>query len=515
MHTDRELLESRAKLHGSLLLFTQIYYKLRTGRSFDISKPTARESHFISVCRQLMKVFNGEIDLLVINIPPRYGKTELLIHFIAWSLARYPDCEFIYTSYSKTLAARQTETVREILLLKEFRDLFEFGIDKSSSAKSNFKTSAGGCVYSDGTYGTLTGMGGGIKGCDRFGGCLIIDDAHKPREVSSDVIREGVNNWYTNTFLSRRNDGVRTPIIFIGQKLHENDLASKLGELCKKDTTGRKVLLSLAALDEVGNALYPEMHTKAELLQMQDDDPYVFAAQMQQNPQPAGGGIYKAEWFRLFDEEPKIIATFITCDTAETDKDWNDSTVFSLWGVYKIMHGEFDSGLYGVHWIDCWELHIEPAELEQEFMQFYYSALRNGYSPSVAAIEKKSTGVTLVSVLSKIQGLNIIGIDRTRASGSKTARFLEMQKYVAKGHISLNRMAKHTKMCVDHCAKITANNTHRFDDICDTLYDAVKIVLIDESFIKIHVDDNKDKYSEIIKDLVAANRRRNNIRRAR
>jgi len=511
-----ETSQERKKLCDSLLLFTKVFYRLRMGKDFQISRPICRESHFISIARELTRITNNELDLLVINIAPRYGKTELLIHFVAWCLARYPDCNFLYTSYTHSLSATQSATIRDIIQLPEFKQLFFVDIKHSSKAKHDFKTTENGGVYAAGLDGTITGRGAGIKGArelKRFGGAIIIDDAHKEADVHSDVMRQSVIDRYEGTLLSRRNDGFRTPIIFIGQCLHEDDLASHLKREVEEDTTGRKVVLSLPSLDAAGNALYPEMHTKEQLLEMQESSPYVFAAQHQQNPQPAGGGLFKAEDFRVLDVEPPIITTFITCDTAETEKEYNDASVFSFWGVYKIKQAGFDTGLYGLHWLNCWELRVEPKDLYNEFMQFYYTCMRYKVKPHLAAIEKKSTGTTLGSSLEDIQGLQILKIERTRASGSKIDRFINMQRYVATKRITLPAYGKHTQMCIDHCAKITANNTHRFDDIADTLYDAVKLALIDKTFINMSINPETEKSDKMLKEFAALHHHRKSLRR--
>src|ERR1700730_3437518 len=107
----------KEELLSSLLFFTRTFFKLRTGHDFELSEPDGRESHYITICRELMKVFNGETTRLIINVPPRYGKTELLIHFVAWALARYPDSNFIYVSYAHSLAKKQTQTIRNIINL--------------------------------------------------------------------------------------------------------------------------------------------------------------------------------------------------------------------------------------------------------------------------------------------------------------------------------------------------------------------------------------------------------------
>lgn len=470
---ERNLLKEKEALSASLLKFTQYFFYLRTGRKFSLSEPIGRESHYITICRALHRVMKGETTRLIINVPPRYGKTELLIHFIAWAMADFPDSNFLYVSYSLGLAKKQTKTVKQIMMMNEYRDTFNFGISDETSAGGNFETTKGGSVYAAGADGEITGRGAGIKGINRFGGCIVIDDIHKPSEVSSDTIRQSVNEWYFNTLQSRLNDPDRTPIIFIGQRLHEDDLA---GNLIKSDEWETIII---PALDDAGNALHPSMHSKEKLLKMQETMPYVYSSQYQQNPQPSGGGIFKPEWFYQADEEPDILATFICADTAETDKSYNDATVFSFFGLYKIKQGDVETDIVGLHWINCVELRIEPKDLEHEFMSFYARCMRHAQKPRMVAIEKKSTGVTLLSTLKTIRGLNVLDIERTKASGNKTTRFLEIQPIVAARQVSLPKDGNHTASVIEHMRKITANDSHRHDDIADTLYDGIKLGILD------------------------------------
>ncbi len=473
--------------YTSLLTFTRTFYEGRTGRIFELSNPLGRESHYLTIVRALERVMRGECKRLIINVPPRYGKTELLIHFIAWSLGFYPDSNFIYVSYAHSLAKKQTQTIKEIVRRIDYQEVFGVKLKEDTQAKDNFETAQNGSVYAVGAGGTIVGRGAGIKGCSRFGGCIVIDDIHKPSEASSDTIREGIIEWYHNTLQSRVNSPL-TPIILIGQKVHENDLSDRL----RKENYETVII---PAIDASGNALHPEMHDIATLRRMQEVMPYDFAAQYQQDPQPAGGGIFKPEWFPLLDLEPEFISSFITCDTAETDKDYNDATVFSFWGMYAINQ---DIDLYGLHWIDCREIRVEPKDLYNEFMAFYFDCMRHKTKPRLATIEKKSTGVTLASSLKAVQGLQIRDLIRTKASGSKTARFLEIQPYVASKCVSLPEYGRHTKNVLEHMRKITANNSHAHDDICDTLYDAVKFALIDKTLIGLSKHQVKDKRASII-----------------
>lgn len=466
--------ELRVNCLSSLMVFIKTFFELKTGKPFETPTPIGRRCHYEIMVEELEDIFCGKANRLIINVPPGHAKSTVLVYFTAWCYAHFPDCQFMYISYSYDLAEKHTATIKEIMQMPLYRQLFGVEICSDSKAKGNFKTTKGGRVGAYGSAGSITGMDAGLPYTDRFSGGVIIDDAHKPTEVHSDTIREGVIQNYNQT-IKPRPRGPTVPIIFIGQRLHEGDLGGYLLE-GRDGITWRAVVLK--ALDEAGNALCPSLNPLEMLLREQEVNAYVFASQYQQNPQPAGGGIFKPEWFYETDEV-QIISTFITADTAETSKSYNDATVFSFWGIYKITMRGIDTGVYGLQWIDCKEGRFEPKDLESEFFDFYASCMRYPVKPMVAAIEKKSTGVTLASILNGIQGIRIINVERTSASGSKTARFFEAQPLVASKRISFPRGAKHIHMCVEHCRKITANDSHSHDDIADTMYDAIKLALID------------------------------------
>lgn len=472
---------TKYELAGSFLEFTRVFYKLRTHRLFQLTEPSGRESHYITIARALTQVIDGHITRLIINIPPRMGKTEMLINFVSWALGIYPDSNFLYVSYNLDLAMKQTGTIKNIVELRQFKDLFNVYLKQDTRSKSNFETTHGGSVYAAGAGGTITGRGAGVRGIvNRFSGAIIIDDIHKPDEATSDTIRESIKSWYYNTMMSRVNNA-QTPIIFIGQRVHEDDLA---GHFIK---SGGWHVLSLPAIDENNNILHPDMHTLEGLRDMEEKARYEFAAQYQQNPQPAGGGIFMRDDFFLLDEEPELLITFMTVDTAETDKNYNDATVFSFWGLYLIPN----INRFALHWINCWEIRVEPKDLEVKFIEFYHECNDHKLPPTVAIIEKKSTGVTLVSVLNKQRGLIVKGVDRTVKDKSKVQRFLDMQPYVAAKVISLNKDARHTEECIEHMIKITANDSHAHDDRADTAQLAVEFGLM-KPYIQNMLSKQKD-----------------------
>lgn len=478
IETDKDVALFKARLLGSFLFFVTTFFKAHTGRDFVISTPIGRESHHITIARALTDVFNLKTTRLLITVPPGHAKSTLLQYFIAWSWAHYADAKFLYISYSHDEASKNTSMIRSIVSNPLYRRLFGVEIDVAYSAKDDFMTKQGGAIKAFGSGGAVTGKDAGFPNCNRFSGMLIIDDAHKPDEVHSDNMREGVIKNYDQT-IAQRPRGPQVPRVFIGQRLHEGDL----GGYFRRGEDGYKwEEIVLKGIDDAGNALDPNVKTLQELRILEKYSPYVFWSQYQQDPQPAGGGIFKERDFVLLDEEPEFLMTFITADTAETDKNYNDATVFSFWGMYKLSDFQRNAiDTYALHCIDCTEIRVEPKELHGEFMSFYSECCMHKMNPDFVAIEKKSTGVTLSSVLEDVRGLVVRNINRTKASGSKIARFLEVQPYVAKKLISLPARAQHTKMFIEHCAKITANNTHRHDDIADTMYDAIKIALIDKS----------------------------------
>ncbi len=259
--------------------------------------------HHQRICEALDRVYQGEIKRLIINVPPRYSKTELVLNWLAWCLGRAPDAEFILTSYAAQLAINNSWIARELVQHEEYRAIFpDTQLRSDSAAKHDWRTTAGGTVYAAGSGGTITGFGAG-KQRPGFGGAIIIDDPHKPDEANSDVMRQNVLDWFQNTLESRKNDPKNTPIVLIMQRLHEHDLA---GWLLNGGNGEKWEHVCLPALNEqTGEALWPEKHTAEMLRTMQQASPYNFAGQYQQRPAPLEGGLFKPDSIPVIDAIPE------------------------------------------------------------------------------------------------------------------------------------------------------------------------------------------------------------------
>ncbi len=171
--------------------------------------------HLEVIAHYLEECYNGNIKRLIINIPPRHGKTALInVTFPAWVMGKHPNAKFISTSYSQEIANDPSRRFRELVQTDFYKNQFPaFKVSKKKT-EYHIDTTAGGFRYAVGMRGTITG-----KGAD----FIIVDDPHKPEDVNSPKIRLQDCEWFENTLQSRldsQNDGV---IIIVAQRQHMHD----------------------------------------------------------------------------------------------------------------------------------------------------------------------------------------------------------------------------------------------------------------------------------------------------
>ena len=319
--TEDEAFVSKMLARASLYWFTRSMFYHRKAYAWQ------KAPHHQLICDKLEKVFSGEITRLIINIPPRYSKTEIAaINFIAWALGHCPDAEFILTSYSGELATNNSYLTRELVRTPGYQEIFpDVKIKTDRNATDHWGTTKGGLVHAVGS-----------------GGTIIIDDPHKPDEARSVTNRQRVIQWYQNTLASRLNDPTRTPIILIMQRLHEEDLA---GWLMSGGSGEQWDTLILPALQDDGTALWPEKHDADKLRAMQQASAYTFAGQYQQRPAPAGGGMFKKTSFATATAAPAGMRLVRAWDLASSEAkqgaspDWTAGVLMGLdpLGYYWIL----------------------------------------------------------------------------------------------------------------------------------------------------------------------------------
>lgn len=312
------------------LNYTKYFFKQKTGRRFIVN------SHHKLICDALNDVLNGKITKLIINIAPRYSKTELAVkNFISMGLAINPSSKFIHLSYSDDLAHDNSEEIRDIVKSVEYQSLFPYvSIKKYSDSKKKWSTTEGGGVYAVATGGQVTGFGAGAVDEEKeledeiesietstFAGAIVIDDPIKPEDALSDIKRDRVNNRFETTIRNRVNSR-NTPIIIIMQRLHEDDLCGYLQKIEPDDWT----VLSIPCIsrDKNGNEvpLWEFKHSLEELHKIERANPFVFDTQYMQNPTPIEGLMYRE--FQTYDTIPyyKDSEKKNYTDTADTGSDY-------------------------------------------------------------------------------------------------------------------------------------------------------------------------------------------------
>lgn len=394
-------------LEKSLLEFTKWYFKEILKKTFIVNW------HHVKLCEILEKIHHGELIHVIINMPPRYTKTELVVKaFIAWSLAKNSMCKFLHTSYSDSLATNNSAQTKSIILHEKFQARWPIYLKKDASGKKMWETEEDGGVYAVSMGGQITGFGAGGVGAD-FEGAVIIDDPMKPKDAESETMRAKINASFDDTIKSRLNNPEKTPIIVVMQRLHEDDFT---GYLLGGNTEFDFTHISLPALNEDGSseydprfegeALWPTKHSEERLKLMKLKSLRIFSGQYQQTPAPKEGNIVKKKDIRYYTQIPIGGQDVQSWDFAFGGDEENDMVVGELW-----------RGIGANHYI--LDMVRDNLTLPQSIVSM--KNLTKRYPEALAKlIELKANGQAVKdSISSKISG--IIGIIPTE---SKTQRFV-------------------------------------------------------------------------------------------
>jgi predicted phage terminase large subunit-like protein len=363
--------------------------------------------HIAAIAYQLERVRRGEITRLIINLPPRHLKSlTVSVAFPAFLLGHEPRHRIFAISYGSELSSKHASDFRSIVESPWYQRAF-YKMRIARSLEDEVSTTARGFRRSTSVYGTLTGLGGDI---------FIIDDPQKPVDAQSDVQRNRLNQWVSNTLMSRLDSKEKGIIIVVMQRVHLNDLSGYLTE-----SEGWTVL-SLPAIAEqdetiaigdngfhlrrAGEALHPELESLESLKELQRRiGPDVFAAQYQQSPVPPGGAMIRREWLRYYPEPPEqtYSATIIqSWDTAAKDGAQNDWSVCTTWLVS-------DDHYY--------LLDLTRGRYDYPTLKATAIALAQKYRPHYVLIEDASTGTALAQELTRVYfggAVELVPIERDK-----------------------------------------------------------------------------------------------------
>lgn len=466
----RALLANKAEaavlLRLSFKTFIQVFYWHIKRQRFVF------KSFHLKIIKKLEDLVyaDGAVKNLVLAMPPRHGKSEIVKMFIAWTYAINPNCNNIYTSYSNDLVLKFSAEAKQIIESDLFRALFELKTDKSMKAKANWKIAGGGELRASSLGGSITGFGAGTNS-NEYGGAIICDDLLKPAAGASKVKRELCISYYVDTLKSRRNNTIKVPFILIMQRVHVADIVGWIKENEPDDWD----VLEFRALDDDDNALWEEKMSAAELIKMRESDAQraTFWAQYQQSPIIAGGNLIKTDWFRTYGAPPeRVDRLFIVADTAFTEKKSGDYSAFLLCGV-------FGTKLY---LLDGYCKRVIFPDLVRDLKLFVLAAQDKCKTRvSKILIENKGSGQSLIQQLRR-EGLPISELyptymDKTARAelvGDKYTRFQEISADLESGYCYIPEMAPWILEFKSQCEAFTGGNQDEHDDYVDCLMYAMK-----------------------------------------
>jgi len=400
---------------------------------------------------------------LAICIPPRHTKTTTARDAVEWLTGMLPDCHWIYTSYSSEIAVDQTMQIRDTIMSDWYGRLFpETRIKKGNARQDSIVTTKNGRIYAAGMTGSLTGFGAGLKRKD-FGGAIIIDDPLSLNDARSATQRNHVNQWYTQTLLSRRNSD-KTPILLIMQRLHTDDLVGHI----KKTEPDKWHVLSLPAMDEpTGEMLWSETFSFESAQRLKNIDPATFYAQYQQEPVIPGGAMIKMDWWGYFELDNTYRfdgLVFATADTAYKSKSTADESVIRVWHATR-KH---------LDCIDCVHGRWEFPELLRRAQDIYAKWKQRGLRHFF--IEDKASGTPLEQTL-RSQGVPAYGWQPSDFGfpDDKVSRVQEAAWTIASGKVRLPKDYEHSQVLIMQSAQFMPDMSHTHDDHVDTVTMAISV----------------------------------------
>jgi predicted phage terminase large subunit-like protein len=427
-------------------------------QSFGTLNPGQRYSdnyHVEAMAYRLEQCFAGKLKRLIITIPPRHLKSQLVsVVFPAWVLGRDPTRRIIHVTYAGPLSDDLTRQTRMLVETPWYSATFPLLTFKSSTG-CELVTTKGGYRYGTSTGGTLTGRGGNI---------IIIDDPLRADDDTSARAREDVIEWYRTSLVTRLDNPQDGVIIIVMQRLHELDLVGYLLETEPGQWTHLN-LPAIADADELIPIGPDEVHRRK---QGEPLDPVrlplptldrlraqmgsmKFSAQYQQKPVPADGNLIKRNWLKTYSIDPlglpnrRVVQSW---DTAMKPGEGNDYSV-----CLTIVESGGKSYL-----IDVVRKRVDYPELRRLAIELYEEQ-----RPDAVLIEDRGSGTPLIGDLKAAGKQGVVAIV---PKGDKEMRMRAQSAKIEAGDLLLPQGAP---WLADLLAELLGFPRSRHDDQVDAL----------------------------------------------
>lgn len=418
-----------------------------------------------TVIEQLQRVIDGKCNRLILQVPPRHGKSLLASQLLpAAYLLAHPERYVGISSYSAELAEGFSRKARDY-----FRDAGGL-LNESSKAVNAWGTEGGGGLWAAGVGGAITG---------RSGHLLIIDDPVKNREdAESARMMDKLNDWYTSTLYTRLEPHVGA-IVVIQTRWSENDM---IGQLLDNEQNvsekGREnwTIVDLPALyededdrpklpahcpavtdwrEEIGSALCPQRYDQDALERIREAiGSRDFASLYQQRPAPEGGNMFSPDWWQYYkwdDPLPEFQRIMLSVDCTFTDAKKADYVVGAV-------VGQAGSRFY--------VLDLAREKLDVVGTMAMIARMYNKHALSGTVIELAASGYAVYQMMSK----RVPGLIGFKPERSKEARASGIVPLVEAGNIYLPASAHWLDAFINEFSLFPASKN---DDMVDALTMAI------------------------------------------
>lgn len=420
------------------------------------STPYVHGYHIDVIAEHLEAVSNLQIRNLVINMPPRFAKSLLVsVSWFCWTWINDPGTRWLYSSYGANLATRDSIKCRRVIespwYKRHYGESFKLAGDQNE--KRRFENDQMGYRIATSVGGIGTGEGGDF---------IICDDPHNVAEAESDAIRTATLEWWSGTMTTRGNNPASVRKVIVMQRVHEGDLSGYLlaqggyDHLClpmEYEEVEKKYVTKIGWSDprtKAGELLWPERFTTKEVeqLKLELGSSTKIAGQLQQNPAPAGGAIFKEFWWRYWkpagpewdhlqpvlckgaDGETLIECPLVTLPTEfdEVAQSWDlsfkdtDKSDFVAGGVYA----RKQANIYMLDLSYAKRDFVDTVKAIREVTEKWPQTL-------IKLVEDKANGPAVISMLQA----EIPGMIPVEPDGDKTARAYSVTPIVEAGNFYL------------------------------------------------------------------------------
>ena len=387
--------------------------------------------HLDAICEYLEAVAAGDITRLIVNLPPRSGKSILAsVMWPAWVWARQPSTRWLCASYSAILANKLSTDRRSVITSPWYQQRWPIQLAADQNQKSEFGNTGRGHMIATSVSGSATGRGGDF---------IVADDLQNPEMAESAAERETVNRFFDETLTTRLDDKRRGRMVVIQQRTHQADLTGHLLEqggwmqLCLPAEFERRTVIAMPqsgreVVKLEGELLWPEREGRAELDAAKIRlGSYGYACQYLQNPIARGGNLFKQQWFGWYRDHPKFDLVIQSWDCAYKTGQLNDySACVTIGHVRPGAHASgAPSGNYLVH---AWRGRLEFPDLKRKALELWQA-----WKPSKVLIEDTASGQSLLQELRTI----LLPIEGVKPDGDKLARAASVTPIVEGGQFWL------------------------------------------------------------------------------